>query len=314
MRKRNHIKSLIFLLLLIITQTGRIEAQQDPLYTQYMFNTLAFNPAYAGSRGMTSIMALSRHQWVGFEGAPSTQTLTGHMPLGKSIGLGLSIIHDQLSPASQTGFYFDYAYRIKISENSKLSFGLKGGFNHFQLDVAQLLQASPNDPSLSNIGSTSKYLPNFGFGLYLFSNKYFLGISAPKLLENKLVNGDVQILGQSGSEIRHYFLTGGYVFNLSEEVKFKPTILARLTQAAPVSLDANINFLFKERLWVGAMYRMNDSFGGILQYQITEQLKVGYAYDMINNELRNYNNGTHEIMISYELNFTNEKVQNPRYF
>jgi len=314
MRKRNHIKSLIFLLLLFNTHIGRIEAQQDPLYTQYMFNTLAFNPAYAGSRGMTSIMALSRHQWVGFEGAPSTQTLTGHMPLGKNIGLGLSVIHDQLSPASQTGLYFDYAYRIKISENSKLSFGLKGGFNHFQLDVAQLLLASPNDPSLSNIGSTSKYLPNFGFGLYLYSNKYFVGVSAPKLLENKLVNGDVQILGQAGSEIRHYFLTGGYVFNLSEEVKFKPTILARLTQAAPVSLDANINFLFKEKLWVGAMYRMSDSFGGILQYQITDQLKVGYAYDMINNELRNYNNGTHEIMISYELNFKNEKVQNPRYF
>jgi len=278
-----------------------------------MFNTLAFNPAYAGTRGMTSIMALSRHQWVGFEGAPTTQTLTGHMPLANNIGLGLTVIHDKLSPTSQTGVYFDYAYRLKISETSKLSLGLKGGFNHFQLDVAQLLISSPNDDAL-NISSTSKYLPNFGFGLYLYSDKYFVGVSAPKLLENKLVNGDMEVLGQAGSEVRHYFISGGYVFNLSEEVKFKPTFMTRLTQAAPMTLDLNANFLLKEKLWIGAMYRLNNSFGGILQYQFTPQFKVGYAYDMTNNELRNYNSGTHEIMISYELNFTKDKVQNPRYF
>ncbi|MCU4164288.1 PorP/SprF family type IX secretion system membrane protein [Carboxylicivirga caseinilyticus] len=301
------------ILLLLCTQIKETKAQQDPLYTQYMFNTLAFNPAYAGSRGTTSIMALSRHQWVGFEGAPTTQTITGHMPLG-NIGLGMSIIHDKLSPANQTGVYFDYAYRIRTSENSHLSFGLKGGFNHFQLDVAQLLLASPNDPALTNIGLTSKYLPNFGFGLYWYSDKYFFGVSIPKLMENKLVNGDIEILGQAGAEVRHYFASAGFVFSLGEEVKVKPTILSRFTQAAPLSLDANLNFLFKEKLWVGAMYRMSDSFGGILQYQFTPQFRIGYAYDMTNNEFRNYNNGTHEIMISYELNFTKGKVQNPRYF
>lgn len=307
------IKSSVLLIISMLLQCIPGQAQQDPLYTQYMFNTLAFNPAYAGTRGTTSLMALSRHQWVGFEGAPVTQTITGHMPLSNGIGLGLSIIHDKLEPTKQTGVYFDYAYRLKLGETSRLSLGLKGGFNHFQLDVAQLMLSAPNDKAL-NIPSTSKYLPNFGFGLYLYSNKYFLGISAPKLLENKLVNGDIEIFGQAGAEVRHYFISGGYVFKLSEEVIFKPTVLARITQAAPLTIDANINFLFKEKLWIGAMYRLNNSIGGIMQYQFTPQLKVGYAYDMTNNELRNYNNGTHEVMISYEFNFTKGKIQNPRYF
>ncbi len=313
MRNINNIKKAVLVSIVLLLSFFNSNAQQDPMYTQYMFNTLAFNPAYAGTRDMMSLMALSRHQWVGFEGAPSTQTVTGHMPIGENIGIGLSLIHDKLTPTQQTGFYFDYAYRLKISENSKLSLGLKGGFNHFQLDVNQLLQAAPNDDAL-NVANTSKYLPNFGLGLYYYSDRYFIGFSIPKLLENKLVNGDAEILGEGGSEIRHYFISGGYVFNLNEEIKFKPSILARLTEAAPMSMDINANFLFKEKLWLGAMYRLNNSFGAVLQYQFTPQFKVGYAYDMTNNELRNYNNGTHEIMISYELNFTKEKVQNPRYF
>nr|WP_321453298.1 type IX secretion system membrane protein PorP/SprF [uncultured Carboxylicivirga sp.] len=307
MQYQKHIKPIITFLLIVLP-LRELKAQQDPLYTQYMFNTLAFNPAYAGSRGMASFMALSRHQWVGFEGAPTTQTITGHLPLN-NVGIGLSIIHDKLTPVNQTGVYFDYAYRIKTSEHSHLSFGLKGGFNYYQLDIAQLLLASPNDPSL-NVGATNKYLPNFGFGLYWYSNNYFLGASSPKLLENKLVNGELE----TGHEVRHFFFTGGFVFNLGQEVKVKPTVLARLTEAAPLSFDANLNFLLKEKLWIGAMYRINNSFGGILQYQFTPQFKIGYAYDMTDNEFRNYNNGTHEIMISYELNFTKTKVQNPRYF
>jgi type IX secretion system PorP/SprF family membrane protein len=250
---------------------------------------------------------------VGFDGAPSTQTLTGHMPVGKNIGLGLTLIHDKLNPTKQTGLYFDYAYRLKITENSKLSLGLKGGFNHFQIDMNQLLLSSPNDDAL-NVPNTSKFLPNFGLGFYFYSDNYFIGVSIPKLIKNKLINGDPEILGQGGSEVSHFFISGGYVFNLSQEVKFKPTILTRLTQAAPMTMDLNANFLIREKLWIGAMYRLNNSFGGILQYQFTPQFKVGYAYDMTNNELRNYNNGTHEIMISFELNFKKEKVQNPRYF
>lgn len=304
----------ILLILLILSGTPKAIAQQDPLYTQYMFNTLAYNPAYAGTRDMVSLMALSRHQWVGFEGAPSTQTITGHTPVGKNIGLGLTLIHDKVKPTSQTGLYFDYAYRIKISEKSKLSFGLKGGFNYFQLDMSKLHTVTPEDDPTLNVGSTSKYLPNFGFGIFFYADRYFVGFSAPKLLENKLLDSDNEILGQSGSEVRHYFITGGYVFNLSDEIKFKPTFMSQLTEAAPMSLDLNANFLFKEKLWIGALYRLNNSFGAIVQYQFTPQFKVGYGFDMTTNALSNYNSGTHEIMISYELNFTKEQVENPRYF
>jgi len=310
---RYGIKSLLIMLLLM-TMGMESKAQQDPMYTQYMFNTLALNPGYAGTRDMLSLMALSRHQWVGFEGAPSTQTVTAHTPVASKIGLGLSLIHDKVTPTSQTGLYFDYAYRINVSDKAQLSFGLKGGFNHYQFDVNGLHAPQPgSDPTLE-VPVVSKYLPNFGFGLYLYADKYYFGASAPKLLENKLASGEVEVLGEAGKETRHYFFMGGMVFDLSSDVKFKPSFLTKITQASPLSLDLNANFLLREKLWLGVLYRLNDSFGAMVQYQFTPQFGVGYAFDMTTNEMRNYNSGTHEIMISYEFNFKKDKVQNPRYF
>lgn len=305
----------ITVLLLLSLSTRESKAQQDPMYTQYMFNTLAINPAYAGTRDMLSLMLLSRHQWVGFEGAPSTQTLTAHSPVAnKNIGLGLSLIHDHLGPTRQTGLYFDYSFQVKMNEALRLSFGLKGGFNYYQLDMTQLNRLTPYDDPAYNDPNISKLLPNFGFGLYLYSTRFYLGLSAPKLLENKFsTEGDIES-EQTGKETRHYFITSGAVFDLSNEVKFKPSILTRLAEASPISFDMNVNFLFKEKLWVGGMYRISNSFGAIVQYQITKQFKIGYAFDMTTNELRNYNSGTHEIMINYEFNFNKEEVQNPRYF
>lgn len=307
-------KWLFVLCCLVCLAPHKSMAQQDPLYTQYMFNTLAYNPAYAGSRDVLSIMALSRHQWVGFDGAPSTQTLTAHSTVGKNVGLGFSILHDKLDPTRQTGVYFDYAYRLKISDKGKLSMGLKGGFNFYQNTLSQLSTGSVgDDPALSG-SDYSKFLPNFGFGLYYYSPKFYLGASAPKLMENKLANRDIETQGEVGKEVRHYFLTSGYVFGISKEVKLKPSVLARFTQAAPVVMDLNVNFLFKEKLWLGGFYRIQNSFGAIAQYQFTQQFKVGYGFDMTTNELSNYNSGTHEIMLLYEFSFTKEKVQHPRYF
>lgn len=286
-------------------------SQQDPMFTQYMFNTLALNPAYAGTRDMLSLMALSRHQWVGFNGAPATQTFTAHTPVANNIGIGLSLIHDKVTPTNQTGLYFDYAYRIRLSSSSLLSFGLKGGFNYYKYDMSELVKPQPGgDPAL-NGEVVGKYLPNFGFGLYLYSNRYYVGFSVPKLLENKLAEDEI---AQAGKETRHYFFMAGVVLNISQDIKLKPGFLTRITQASPLSLDANLNFLIREKLWVGGMYRLNDSFGAIIQYQFTPQFRIGYAFDMTTNEMRNYNSGTHEVMISYELNFTRDKVQNPRYF
>ena len=226
------VKLLICCALLVTSLPQTIQAQQDPLYTQYMFNTLAYNPGYAGTREVLSLMALSRHQWVGFDGAPSTQTLTAHSSVGKNVGLGFTLMHDRLDPTRQTGVYFDYAYRLKITEKSKLSLGIKGGFNFYQNNFTSLSTGNvADDPSLSG-SDYNKFLPNFGFGLFYYSDKFYFGASIPKLLENKLDNGDIEVLGESGKETRHYFFTGGYVFDLNEKVKFKPSILARFNTSS----------------------------------------------------------------------------------
>ena len=301
-------------LLILFLVPVKTFAQQDPLYTQYMFNTLAINPGYAGTRDVLSLMVLSRHQWVGFDGAPSTQTFTANSPVtNKNIGLGLSVMYDKIGPTRQTGMYFDYSFQVKTSKNSRLSFGLKGGGNFYQLDMAELKRLTPyEDPAYSE-PNVSKFLPNFGVGIYFYSKNFYLGASVPKLLENKL-SGDAVETHQGGKETRHYYLMTGAVVNISRSVKFKPSMLARLTSAAPFSLDLNANFLFVDRVWVGAMYRVSESFGGIVQFLITPQFRIGYAYDMNTSELQNYNSGTHEIMLNYEFNFKKDRVQNPRYF
>jgi len=289
-------------------------SQQDPLYTQYMFNTLAINPGYAGTRDMLSLMFSSRNQWVGFDGAPTTQTFTANSPVAnKNIGLGISVLYDRIGPTTQTGTYIDYSFQLKISEKSKLSFGIKGGGNFYQLDMAQLKKLTPyNDPAYSE-PNISKFLPNFGVGLYYYSQNFYLGASVPKLLENTYSADGVET-SVEGKETRHYYLMTGAVVNINNDIKFKPSVLARLTQAAPFSMDINANFLFVDRIWVGAMYRISGTFGGVVQFKFTPQFRIGYSYDANTTELQNYNNGTHEIMLNYEFNFKKDKIQNPRYF
>jgi len=293
---------------------GRCLSQQDPLYTQYMFNTLAINPAYAGTRDVLSLMLLSRHQWVGFDGAPSTQTFTANSPIAnKNIGLGLSVMYDKIGPTRQTGIYMDYSFQLKFSKGSKLSFGLKGGGNFYQLDMTELKKVSPYEDPAYTIPNVNKFLPNFGVGIYYYSRTFYFGASIPKLLENKLADGQVETY-QGGKEVRHYYLMTGAIINISKNVKFKPSVMARLTAATPSAIDLNANFLFVDRVWVGAMYRISDSFGGIVQFLFTPQFRIGYAYEMSTGELQDYNKGTHEIMLNYEFNFKKYKVQNPRYF
>lgn len=300
----------IFLALMFGARTAH--AQQDPMFTQYMFNTLALNPAYAGSADIMTIMALSRHQWVGLEGAPTTQTFTLHTPLkNQNIGLGFSIINDKVGPVQQTGFYGDFAYRLKVGEESRLAFGLKFGGNYYSADLAELETVVEDDPANVNIGG--EFLPNAGFGIYLSSRKYYLGASAPKLLQNQIGEKNT-VSGLVGEEERHYFLIGGMVFDLNDDVKFKPSFMARAVEGAPLSLDVTASFLLREKLWLGAMYRLGDSFGVILQYQFSEQLRAGYAFDLTTSQLGDYNSGTHEIMLNYDLRFTKNKTISPRYF
>lgn len=284
-------------------------AQQDPLYSQYMFNTLAFNPAYAGSADVFTAMALSRNQWVGFDGAPATQTLSLNSPLpGGKLALGGNLIHDVAGPATQNSAFLDIAYRIRTGKDTRLSFGLSGGINLFQADLASL-RTVETDPQNANI--KGKVLPNFGFGLFWHSPRYYVGISAPKLLENTIGTDGLVVTNQ---EFRHYYLMGGYVLDLSRDLKFKPSFMLRAVEGAPLSLDLDASFLLQDRLWLGVMYRVGNAFGVLAQYQVNEQLRIGYAFDMTTTKVGAYTAGTHEIMLSYDFRFTKGRTISPRYF
>ena len=288
-------------------------AQQDPQFTQYMFNLLAINPAYAGSAERASLKALSRHQWVGFEGAPATQTLAFHTPVWhESLGLGGTLMRDTHGPITQYTFMADVAYRIHMG-NAKLAFGLKGGLNMLQGTFAELNPLEQNDQVFQQNVNT-KFDPQFGFGVMYYSDRYFLGISTPKLLRTEFFETDSLAFVSMPGQRPHYFLTGGYVFDMGLYHKFKPTFLVKAVQGAPVSFDLSANFLFYEKFWLGAMYRHTDAVGALAQYHITNELTVGYAYDFPLSPLRNYSGGSHEIMLGFEFGNKLKGVRSPRYF
>ena len=290
------------------------KAQQDPGYTQYMFNTLAINPAYAGSRGMISMLLLSRHQWVGFEGAPSTQTLSIHAPIKHfNSGLGFSIINDNIGPVHQTSVHFDYAFIIKMGETNRLSMGLKSGFKVYQSKLNQLSLDRDGDQLFAE-DVRGKFLPNFGMGFYYYSDKFYLGLSTPELLKNELGESSQSQTKTLGREERHYFFTGGFVHDLSQDIKLKPSVLVRWLNGAPVTFDVTLNVILKEQIWAGVMHRFGDSFGILLQYQFHNNFRVGYAFDLSTTEMGRYNNGTHEIMLGYDFMLSKNKIISPRYF
>ncbi len=304
------------LLLVCLFGSLIVNAQQDAMYTHYSFNTLAVNPAYAGTRDALTVTALHRSQWVGFPGAPTTQTVTLHTPIiNKNTGLGVSIINDKIGPSNMTSLYVDLSYRIKITDKSWLSFGLKGGMNIRKIDLTSLETATDFDPSLAS-DVESDFLPNFGFGLYYFSHRYYLGVAIPKLLENDFKYNDIKSITELSSEKKHYFLIAGAVFNLTENVLLKPTSYVKLTHGAPIEGDITANFIFYDKFWAGLMYRTGDAAGVLVGINITDQLSVGYSYDWsFTNSTGRYNAGSHEIMLRYDFIFkSKQKIQSPRYF
>lgn len=288
-------------------------AQQDPQFTQYMFNLLALNPAYAGSADRVSLKGLSRHQWVGFEGAPNTQTLTVHSPVWhESLGVGGTIMRDTHGPITQYTFMADLAYRIHMGP-AKLAFGLKGGLNVLQGRFAELNPLEPND-QVFQANVNTKLDPQFGFGVMYYSDRYFVGVSTPKLLRTEFFETDSLIFVSEPGQRPHYFLTGGYVFDLGLYHKFKPTALLKAVQGAPLSFDLSANFLFYEKFWLGAMYRHTDAIGALVQYHLSDDLTVGYSYDYPLSPFRDYSGGSHEIMIGFEFGNKLKGVRSPRYF
>ena len=288
------------------------KGQQDPMYTQYIFNLQTINPAYVGYWQTTGITLLSRNQWVGLNGHPTTQTFSFQTPLrSQNVGIGLNVVLDKVGLEKRLLMNIDYSYQVFLSENTSLRFGLKGGFTNYSNNLTEYVQIDPNDPTFQ-VNIDNKFMPNLGVGLFLSSEKYYLSLSLPKILENKYKSNVNNF--STKSEVRHLFFAGGLLFDLSEHVKFKPSFMTKSVMGSPFEYDLSANLLLAERLWIGGMYRSGDSFGAIAQWIFSKKLRFGYAYDFTTTDLRNYHNGVHEVMISYEFVYSKRRTISPRYF
>ena len=285
-------------------------AQQDAQYTQYMYNTTNVNPAYAGSRGVMSIFALHRTQWVGLDGAPVTNAFSITTPINNSnLGLGVSVVNDRIGPTVENAISADLSYTIQTSETYKLSFGIKATANLFNLDVDKLNPADQNDPSLQNLNN--QFNPNFGAGLYLHSDKLYLGLSVPNFLENtKYSDNSVSVF----KERMNFYAIGGYVFDISSSVKFKPAFLTKVVTGSPLQVDVSGNFLFFDKLTLGAAYRWDAAVSALAGFQVSDGLYIGYGYDLETTKLKNYNSGSHEVFLRFELFKKYSKMVTPRFF
>ena len=284
-------------------------SQQDAQYTQYMYNTVNINPAYAGSRELLSVFLLHRNQWVGLDGAPVTNNVAINTPLGDTnFGLGISIVNDKIGPTTENTISADLAYFISVSQNYKLSVGIKGTANLFNLEVNKLNIRDQNDPQFQNL--KSNFTPNLGAGLYLFSEKNYFGISVPNAFETTHYNDNSIAITK---EKMHYYIIGGHVFDITEKLKFKPAFLSKIVEGAALQIDVTANFLINDKLTLGAAYRLDAAISGLVGFQISDAWFIGYGYDRETTKLSNYNSGSHEIFLRYEV-FTTNRISSPRFF
>ena len=285
-------------------------AQQDAQYTQYMYNTININPAYAGSRGVMSIFGLHRTQWVGLDGAPVTNAFSLNTPINNSnLGLGLSVVNDRIGPTSDNTISADISYTVPMAEELKLSFGIKASGNMFNLDTEKLTPQQQNDPSLQNFDN--EFSPNFGAGVYLHSDKFYVGLSVPNFLQDKKYSdNDVAVF----QERMNFYGIAGYVFDIAPSIKFKPAVLTKMVTGAPLQIDASANFLFFDKLMLGGAYRWDAAVSAMAGFQITDGLYIGYGYDLETTRLRSHNSGSHEVFLRFELFKKVSKMVSPRFF
>lgn len=290
-------------------------AQQDAQFTQYMYNTININPAYAGSRGVLSIFGLHRTQWVGLDGAPTTNSFSVNTPVNNSnIGLGLSVINDRIGPSDESSISADVSYSIKTSETFKLSFGVKGTANLLNIDFNKVSKYNPYD-NLAQFNIDNKFSPNVGAGIYYHSNKTYVGFSVPNFLETEHYNkSSTSPSNTVASERMHYHFIAGHVFDLNETIKFKPAVLTKLVQGTPLQVDASANFLFNDKFVLGAAYRWDAAASLMTGFQVNKSWFIGYSYDMETSKLANYNSGSHEIFLRFELFNNIENIVSPRFF
>ena len=305
------LKFKLILILFLGFITTKVTAQQDPQYTNYMFNTLSVNSAYAGSRGHLSITALHRTQWVGIKGAPQTQSLSVESPIGNNLGLGISLVQDKLGPSRETYLDANLSYTIRLNDESQLSFGMKLGGRLLNVDLFDGFQNQSDIASINN-----KFLPTIGSGLYWRNDNTYLGVSIPNFLTNKHFDRDTFSSNtyEVSAERLHYFIIGGKVFDLSSSIKFKPAFLGKFVSGAPAIIDLSANFLFEETFRLGVAYRWDDSVSFLAGINISSRLLLGYAYDLTTTRLGDFNSGTHEIMLRYELITKEKQLKSPRFF
>ena len=304
-------KNLVIILFTLLC-ASQVNAQQDPQYTQYMYNMNIINPAYTGSTEGLAVGALYRSQWVGLDGGPETFTFNIHSPVGKRVGLGLSIIADQIGPVKETNAYVDFSYTIPVGTVTKLAFGVKGGFTFHDIGIAesQISLIDQGDPFFAN--AINETTPNVGAGVYFYKpSKYYISVSIPNILNGVHLDANGTKIG---SESEHFFAAAGYVFDLSENFKLKPHTLIKYAFDAPVSYDINANVFMFDVVEVGVGYRLEDSFSGMVNFQVMDNLRIGYAYDAIQSDLDIVTSSSHEIFINFDLNFSAKVSRSPRYF
>ncbi len=313
MHKKKNLTS-ILLLLVGLYAIG----QQDSQYTQYMYNTQIINPAYAGARETLSIGLLGRTQWTGFEGSPQTLTFTANAPVGlyNSMGLGLSIVHDEIGPAIESNITVDYSYTIDVSRTGKLSFGLKGGVDLLDVDFSKLSVFDQSDPNFQN-NIDQKLQPQVGAGLYFKTERFYAGLSVPNFLNSKhfdessLQNGNTNSIAV---ERLHYFLILGHVFDLNRNLKFKPASLIKVVSGSPLQLDVSANFMFNEKFVFGTSYRWDASLSAMFGFQATKSIFAGLAYDYQSTDIETYSDGSYEVFLRFDIFHKSDKIMIPRFF
>ncbi len=309
--KNRIMKKIIYFFAIFILYSTGVRAQQDEQNSLYMYNKLAFNPAYAGSRNSLSAIAIARFQWVDFSGSPKTQWFSIQAPLmDKSLGVGAHMVNDRVGARSRTSVFADVSTSIALNnKTSRLSVGLSGGIDVIGYDFGKVTAQNPNDPYYNQIFSETR--PNIGAGIYYYSEKHFVGISTPRLIESSS-----KILDSTNAKLnaRHFFITGGTVFKLNSVFKLQPSTLIKYTPHSPITIDVNVSLLMYEKIWTGIMYRFHESMGVNIVYNIKDMLSIGYVYDFPINGLRTYQNGSHEIFLRFDFKGKKSVYQSPRYF
>lgn len=311
-------RKLIISIVFITASIGGLMAQQDAQYTQYMYNTLSVNPAYAGSRGVLSLAGLHRSQWVGLDGAPTTQTFNFHTPVAERVGIGLSIVNDEIGNGTNQDTYFDaaFSYTVPTSDEGRLSFGLKAGGHFLNIDFNQLRNFDPSTAPAGQQNIDKKFSPNFGAGVYYHTEKFYAGLSVPNFLETEHFDSSGQSSSFLAQERMNWYLISGYVFELNPDLKLKPAALLKAVQGAPLQVDLSATVLLNEKFSLGAAYRWDAALSALVGFQINEKLMLGLAYDREITELGNtaFNDGSFEVFLRYEFLTRYKNVLTPRFF